>query len=55
MALQEKFGIFMEPLYVSCSINFNKAYDLLRREVMCSIDTEFDMQKNMAQVSSVRS
>jgi len=54
MALQGKFGTSMEPLYLSCSINFNKAYDLLRREVLCIIDTEFDMQNYMAPVSSVR-
>jgi len=54
MALQGKFGTFMELLYLSRSINFNKAYDLLTREVLCSIDTEFDMQSYMAPVSSVR-
>jgi hypothetical protein len=45
----------MDPLYLSCSINFNKTYDILRREVLYSIVTEFDMQNYMPLVSSVRS
>jgi hypothetical protein len=41
---EEQVGTFMENLYLSWFIDFNKAYDIFMREVLYSIVTEFDMQ-----------